>query len=165
MSRRARARSSNHDAIKARVVPMLNAWAAQKKRAMTGVTVLPGGAIHEDGWPATSSTMLPFQGGSSGNPPGVHNQHFDEVFTGNGRIMWQILSTSPGNVREIIHVHYIAPGDAGTKAAELEIPRTRYWERVHAAHQYLSGRIDEKLINRRRKVSGHLTSYKNKQKA
>jgi hypothetical protein len=120
---------------------MLRQWAAQKRRAMTGIRRFADGGVHEDGWPEISISALAREGGSTGGS-GAKGQQFDEVYSGDGLTIWRILSDSPYEVREILFAHFVAAGDAKRKARELQISLPTYWNRLNNAYYYVAGRMD-----------------------
>jgi hypothetical protein len=120
---------------------MLRVWAAQKKRAMSGVRRFADGTVHEEGWNATSSVAVALQGRGTGGS-GAKGQRMTEVYTGDGLIIWRIYSDAPIEVREILFAHYVASGRAHTKAAQLEISVPTYWKRLDSAHYFVAGRLD-----------------------
>lgn len=144
---------ANSGGIKENLIPMLRSWAAQKKRVMTGMIVFPDGGIHEDGWPSSSSTMLPFNGGNGGNPPGTHNQRFDEVYSGSGLVIWRIYTRAPPEIREILFAHFVVAGGVRKKARILDISIPSYWNMLDRAYYYLAGAIPQIHAQGGRKVS------------
>jgi hypothetical protein len=119
------------------VPAMLRCWAAQKKRAMSGVRRFADGSVHVDGFNSTSATAGVFQGVGS-----AKRQRFDEVYTGDGLTIWRIYSDAPLEVREILFAHFIASGRAWRKARELNISVPTYWKRLDSAYYYIAGRLD-----------------------
>lgn len=127
--------------VKHWVEPMLRAFGAQKRRAMTGLRTFADGATHEDGWPPISVGAFAREGGITGGG-GTSGGHYAEVYTGDGLTMWRIYQRLPFDLREIIFAHFVATGDARAKARELNVPERSYWARLGNAYFYIAGQID-----------------------
>lgn len=120
---------------------MLQRWARQKQRAMTGTRKFADGGIHDDGFSSMSASAFGREGGSTGGSSSS-TQHYAEVYTGDALLIWRIFATAPRELVEICTAHYLEGGDANRKARNLHISRTQYWTRLECACYYIAGRLD-----------------------
>jgi hypothetical protein len=127
--------------IKDWLPPMLRTWASQKKRAMNGRKRFADGSVHEDGWSAISVAAFMNEGRSTGGS-GPRGQRFEEVFSGDGLVIWRALADAPLDVREVLLAHYVVSGNVKRKAREMRISESAYWHRLDLAYYWLAGAIE-----------------------
>lgn len=129
--------------IKDWVVPLLLQWGREKKRALRGGRRFADGSIDADGSPTISMAAFMREGGITGGSGDVV-QHFEEVYSKNGLMVWQIYRTSPIEVQRLVFAHYVADGNIKRKAKELGLSVAWYWQRLDNALYYFAGRIDRR---------------------
>jgi hypothetical protein len=125
------------------VEPMLRTWGKQRRRILSGRTVralvgFDGRKMfcihleHEDGHASRSATALVREGGRSGKV----EQHFAEVYTGDGRRIWRALHGAPEDVRLVLDWWYVGPPYVEYRGGGDEC-RALLWRAKH----YVAGRL------------------------
>src|SRR2546423_279673 len=117
--------------------PMLRTWGQQRRRILTGRRQFREGAAHIDGHPSRSALAGLFEGGSSGKV----EQHFAEVYTGDGLEVWRAMQGAAFGVRQILEFHYVVPGIASEKAEALGVGVDAYYARLREGEARLAERI------------------------
>lgn len=129
---------------------MLKGWAEQRRRILLGRKVYRSGferidgrirwiegGEHVDGHPSISVAAVIRDGGRSGKV----EQHFPEVYTGDGLSVWRALYGAPEQVRTVLHVHYVHVSTVREKYQLLHVERARYFEMLQHAEHYVGGRL------------------------
>jgi hypothetical protein len=130
--------------VKEWLVPMLRVWAAQRRRVLSGMKALrpslgdPNPGVHFDGWSSTSPAAAPHEGGFGTDI----QQHFPEVYSGDGLIIWRALQGCEYGIWQILHTHWILPGDIDAKIEGLGTGRREYYRMLDEAYIWLAGRVD-----------------------
>ena len=124
---------------------MLTTWGEQRRRVLTGRTerqvwLFDGRKLHThavnhvDGWAEKSPAAALRDGGRSGKV----EQHFAEVYTGDGLEVWRALEGAPELVRVALEWRYVG------EAARIELTPTG-WEAISGlvsrGVHYVAGRF------------------------
>ncbi len=125
--------------------PMMRAWATQYARALNAgrwVRSATGAdQWHFDGLPlATLLGKIRAEGEGAGQGS-VRNQRFDEVYHGDGLIIWRAMSGMRIEQREVIHAKYLCRGGYRDHCRLLGISKTAYWGHYNEGHAYIAGRV------------------------
>lgn len=111
--------------------PMLYVWKDQVLASWQG----------HDGWPARTVLARIIEEGA-GASHGRGNQRVFEVFSNDGLKIRLAMEGMPIGPRQVLAVHYLADGNAKSKAKELEISKSRYWAMLDSAYHYLAGHLE-----------------------
>lgn len=129
--------------VKDWVPPLLRQWGREKKRALHGGRRFADGTTDSDGSPSVSMAAFMREGGITGGS-GTVVQHFEEVYSKNGLMVWQIYRSAPVEVQQLVFAHYVADGSIKRKAKDLGLSIAYYWRKLDNATYYFAGRIDRR---------------------
>ncbi len=121
---------------------MLRVWRVQYLRIHRGYKVLADGALHWDGWPTVTVMGKIRTDGEGAGQQGAHTQHFPEVYSKDGLLIWRALEGMPIAPREVLYAKWLSSEPVRVQARFLELPISRYWVLLDNAYYYVAGRIE-----------------------
>ena len=127
--------------VKSALDPMLREWARQYRRIWLGGVVYPDGQFTPDGWP-TTTILGKLREERDGATQGRVSQHFDEVYHGDGLLVWRAMERMPIGPRSVIYCKYLCRDLVRTQADEIGISVATYWAMLDRAYYFLAGRLD-----------------------
>jgi hypothetical protein len=127
--------------VKSMIEPMCREWARQYRRLAQGGVVYPDKAFAPDGWPM--STLLgKMREEGAGAAQGRISQHFAEVYSGDGLLIWRAMERMPLLERVVVHGRFLGCEPVKEQAAQIGISPAGYWATLDRAFFFLAGRVD-----------------------
>ena len=121
---------------------MLLVWRTQYLRIVRGYKVLPDGMLHFDGFPTTTVLGRIKIDGEGAGQGGTFNQHFAEVYYGDGLVIWRAMQGMPYLPKQVLYAKMLSREPIKEQVKVLGLKTTNYFMLLDNAYYYLAGRID-----------------------